>query len=76
MIGTVSITGHVIATILTLVIVTFLHVVLGEQVPKMIAIQKAESVAFWATRPTQIFGAILRPFIRLMSMSAGAVMRR
>jgi CBS domain containing-hemolysin-like protein len=73
--GTVSITGHVIATILTLIIVTFLHVVLGEQVPKMMAIQKAESVAFWATRPTQIFGSVFRPFIRLMSMSAGAVMR-
>ena len=75
MLGSITVTGHVIATILTLLIVTFLHVVLGEQVPKMMAIQKAESVAFWATRPTQIFGSILRPFIRLMSMSAGAVMR-
>src|SRR5688572_101949 len=70
-----SVTGHVISTILTLMIVTYLHVVLGEQVPKMIAIQKAEVVALWTTRPTQIVGKIFRPFIKVMSGSANGIMR-
>jgi CBS domain containing-hemolysin-like protein len=70
-----SITGHVIATILTLLLVTYLHVVLGEQVPKMVAIQKAELVALWTTRPTQIVGKIFRPFIKIMSGSASGIMR-
>ncbi|HET9439188.1 MAG TPA: hemolysin family protein [Longimicrobiales bacterium] len=70
-----NITGHIISTILTLILVTYLHVVLGEQVPKMIAIQKAEWVALWTTRPTQIFGKVFRPFIRAMSGSAKAIMR-
>ncbi|HEY0672176.1 MAG TPA: hemolysin family protein [Longimicrobiales bacterium] len=70
-----NITGHIISTILTLILVTYLHVVLGEQVPKMIAIQKAEVVALWTTRPTQIFGKVFRPFIRVMSGSAKAIMR-
>jgi CBS domain containing-hemolysin-like protein len=70
-----SITGHVISTIITLMLVTYLHVVLGEQVPKMIAIQKAEPVALWTTRPTQIVGMIFRPFIKVMSGSAGGIMR-
>jgi CBS domain containing-hemolysin-like protein len=70
-----SVTGHVISTILTLMLVTYLHVVLGEQVPKMIAIQKAEPVALWTTRPTQIVGMIFRPFIKVMSGSAGGIMR-
>ena len=70
-----SVTGHIISTIITLVLVTYLHVVLGEQVPKMIAIQKAETVSLWTTRPTQIFGRIFRPFIRLMSGSASGIMR-
>jgi CBS domain containing-hemolysin-like protein len=70
-----SITGHIIATILTLLIVTYLHVVLGEQVPKMIAIQRAEPVALWTTRPTQLFGKIFRPFIKVMSGSASLIMR-
>lgn len=75
LLGNPVITGHIIATLLTLLIVTYLHVVLGEQVPKMIAIQKAETVALWTTRPTQIFGMVFRPLIRLMSGSATAIMR-
>jgi CBS domain containing-hemolysin-like protein len=70
-----SVTGHIVATILTLIIVTYLHVVLGEQVPKMIAIQRAEPVSLWTTRPTQIVGKIFRPFIRIMSGSASGIMR-
>ena len=70
-----SVTGHIISTLLTLLLVTYLHVVLGEQVPKMIAIQKAEPVALWTTRPTQIFGIVFRPFIRIMSGSASGIMR-
>ncbi len=74
-IGSPSLTGHVLATIITLMLVTYLHVVLGEQVPKMIAIQRAEPVALWTAVPTQIFGRALRPFIRFMSISASAVTR-
>jgi CBS domain containing-hemolysin-like protein len=70
-----SITGHIISTFLTLLIVTYLHVVLGEQVPKMVAIQKAEPIALWTTRPTQIVGLVFRPFIKIMSGSASGIMR-
>jgi CBS domain containing-hemolysin-like protein len=73
--GNAGITAHVISTIITLLIVTYLHVVLGEQVPKMIAIQRAEVVALWTVRPTQWFGAALRPFIKFMSGSASAITR-
>lgn len=71
----VVITGHIIATILTLLLVTFLHVVIGEQVPKMIAIQKPEPVALWTTRPTMIVGQIFRPLIKLMSGTATGIIR-
>ncbi len=70
-----SAVAHVAATALTLALVTYLHVVLGEQVPKMISIQRAERVALSTVRPTQLFGAALRPFIRGMTGSAGLVMR-
>jgi CBS domain containing-hemolysin-like protein len=75
LLGNPVVTGHIIATLLTLLLVTYLHVVLGEQVPKMIAIQKAETVALWTSRPTQIFGLVFRPLIRLMSISAIRIMR-
>jgi magnesium and cobalt exporter, CNNM family len=73
--GSFSISPHVVATIITLALVTYLHVVLGEQVPKMIAIQRAEPVALWTVRPTQLLGKVLRPFIRFMSISASLVTR-
>src|SRR5688572_16526411 len=75
LLGSATITAHVVATFITLVIVTYLHVVLGEQVPKMIAIQRAEPVALWTVRPVQLFGRVLRPFIMFMSGSAGAITR-
>ncbi|MGH7467711.1 MAG: hemolysin family protein [Longimicrobiales bacterium] len=75
MLGTPTVTGHAIATIITLVLVTYLHVVLGEQVPKMIAIQRAEPVALWTVVPTQLFATVLRPFIRFMSISASTITR-
>lgn len=71
----VNVLAHTGATVLTLIAVTYLHVVLGEQVPKMISLQQAERVALVTVGPTRFFGAVLRPFIRFMSISAGAVMR-
>jgi CBS domain containing-hemolysin-like protein len=73
--GTPSGIAHAISTVLTLAVVTYFHVVIGEQVPKMISIQRADSVALWTVGPTQLFGALLRPAIRFMSGSASLVMR-
>jgi CBS domain containing-hemolysin-like protein len=70
-----GVTAHALATVLTLGLVTYLHVVLGEQVPKMVAIQRAEPVALLTVGPTQLFGAVLRPFIRFMSGSASVITR-
>jgi CBS domain containing-hemolysin-like protein len=68
-------TSHVLTIALTLIIVTYMHVVIGEQVPKMISIQKAELVALWTAAPTLWFGMALRPMIRFMSGSANVVTR-
>ncbi|MBX6364686.1 MAG: HlyC/CorC family transporter [Gemmatimonadetes bacterium] len=70
-----TVLSHAAATVVTLALVTYLHVVLGEQVPKMLSIQQAEPIALMTVGPTQLFGALFRPFIRFMSVSAGGVMR-
>ena len=44
-------------------IVTFLHVILGEQAPKMLAIGKAEGVLMWIAGPMAFFRRILHPLI-------------
>lgn len=55
-------------------LITFLYVVIGEMVPKMIAIQKAESAALLVSWPLYIFSGIMQPAIRLLqSISKGAL---
>lgn len=52
------------------VIMTFLHVVVGELAPKTLAIQKAEFVALWTARPLILFYKIMYPFIWILNGSA------
>ncbi|MGE5409130.1 MAG: hemolysin family protein, partial [Syntrophothermus sp.] len=44
-------------------IVTFLHVILGEQSPKMVAIARAERSLLWIARPLRFFRVALHPLI-------------
>ncbi len=52
--------AHVIAIIFAFSVITFLHMVLGELLPKMIALERAESLALFASRPLEIFAKIFR----------------
>ncbi len=56
-------------------LITFLHVILGELVPKSIALQRAEQVALAVAAPMEIFLTVTRPLLYVMSRSAGAVLR-
>jgi CBS domain containing-hemolysin-like protein len=46
---------HSLALGCSFVVITFLHAVIGELVPKAIALQKAEPVALWAAAPACAF---------------------
>ncbi|MDQ0229482.1 CBS domain containing-hemolysin-like protein [Metabacillus malikii] len=63
-----------IATILSFVIafstITFLHVVVGELAPKTVAIQKAEAISIWVSKPLMAFYRIMYPFIWALNGSA------
>lgn len=54
-------------------VITFIHVVIGELAPKTLAIQKAESVTLWFSRPLIIFYKVMFPFIWLLNGSARLV---
>jgi putative hemolysin len=56
-------TAHSVATVLALLLITFLHVVFGELFPKSLAIQAPDRVALWAAGPLGIFARIARPLI-------------
>src|SRR5438552_9145414 len=67
--------SHAVAVAVAFLLITFLHVVLGELVPKALALQRAEHVALLVALPLLAFGRTFRPFIRLMKNSAAFVIR-
>jgi len=66
---------HSIALGCSFVVITFLHAVLGELVPKAIALQKAELVALWAAVPLRVFAIITFPFIWALTTAANLFLR-
>ncbi|MCA1032951.1 hemolysin family protein [Bacillus timonensis] len=50
--------------------ITFLHVVVGELAPKTVAIQKAELVTLWFSKPLIVFYKIMYPIIWTLNGSA------
>ena len=55
--------AHRIALISAFVIISFLHIVIGELAPKSLAIRRSESVALWVAVPMQIFYTLCFPVI-------------
>ena len=64
-----------ISFIVAFIIVTYLHVVLGELAPKTLAIQHTEKIALIYARPLYYFGVIMKPLIWLMNGSARVIIR-
>ena len=67
---------HPIALVIALLIVTFLHMVIGEMVPKNIAIAKPPITASIIAVPLHIFVLVMRPFITLMNSTANFLVRK
>ncbi|WP_400163112.1 hemolysin family protein [Brevibacillus sp. TJ4] len=65
----------IISFITAYLLVTFLHVVVGELAPKTVAIQKAEWVSFVCARPIILFYKIMYPAIWLLNGSATKLLR-
>jgi putative hemolysin len=70
-----SVYAHGIAIAIAFVLITFLHVILGELVPKSLALQRSEQVALAVAAPMDVFLTLTRPLIYLMSRSAALVLR-
>jgi len=67
--------AHALAVGVAFVLITSLHVILGELVPKSLALQRAERVALAVAAPMDVFLTITGPLTAAMSRAAGFVLR-
>jgi putative hemolysin len=65
----------IISFALAFLVITYLHVVIGELVPKGIALGSAESTALFVSRPVSWFFVLMRPLIWVLEHSTDAVLR-
>jgi CBS domain containing-hemolysin-like protein len=66
---------HTIAIVTAFIIITFLHIVLGELVPKSLAIQRAEVTALWTAGFLNSFYKIFFPVIWALNWLANAILK-
>jgi len=71
----VAVVAHGIAITVAFLIITFLHVVLGEMVPKSMSLQRSEKLALAVARPMRWFMTIFRPLIDLLDRSSRLLLR-
>ena len=62
-----NIATHTASVSIAFALITFFHVVLGELIPKSIALEYTEKTALWVARPMQILTFFFNPFIWLLN---------
>ena len=66
---------EVIAVILGFAVITYAHLVFGEQAPKYYSIQRAEGVSMSISRPLNLFMFLFRPLVWLVNASTNFILR-
>jgi CBS domain containing-hemolysin-like protein len=64
-----------LASVVAVSLISFLHVVFGEQAPKAVAISHPEEVSRWVATPLMLFSWITRPATGLLNSSANRLIR-
>jgi len=64
-----------IAFIVVTVLIAYISLVIGELVPKRIAMQRTEQVALLAATPIDVIARLFRPFIAAISVATNAIVR-
>ena len=70
-----SATAHSLAVAVAFIIITALHIVLGELAPKTMALQYPEKTSLIVAKPVELFLRAFRPFIRVLNAMGWATVR-
>lgn len=66
--------SEVISLVLVVGLITYLSVVIGELVPKQLALQNPEAVAARVAAPMDLLSRVTRPIVALLTISTNAVL--
>jgi CBS domain containing-hemolysin-like protein len=58
---------HIIAFVISFSVITSLHLVIGEQAPKIFAIRRPEQLVLWCAAPMRFFFYLLFPFMYILN---------
>jgi magnesium and cobalt exporter, CNNM family len=79
LLATVGITDPTLITTISFAVgftlITFLHIVVGEQSPKWWAIQWPQRATLFVSQPLHLFYLVFRPFISLLNVSANMFLK-
>jgi len=68
-------TLETISTVVITLVLSYFTLVLGELVPKRLALQKAEKISFIAVTPLTILSKITSPFVKFLTKSTNIIVR-
>ncbi|OWZ92162.1 hypothetical protein B9J07_19740 [Sinorhizobium sp. LM21] len=67
--------GNTVALVLVVTLITFLSVVIGELIPKQLALKNSEALAMFVARPMHFLSRITAPVVYLFETAASLAMR-
>lgn len=65
--------AHQISLAVTIIVITFFSIVIGELVPKTVALSNPEKIAARIAPPIQYFSILFYPFVRFLSYSTSLI---
>lgn len=69
------IAAHSVASVVALTILTYFHIVLGEMVPKSLALQSAEKTSLWIFAPMRSIQFVLYPVVITLNAVGNLILR-